>query len=223
MNQTDTDMDRAATQNEAITQTTANRTHTYMQCGRCRGVIEYDTHADWPTISITVNKHLVTCPAKFNFDGLVPSHPPSETHDIRKTPSPPHDFIGDMGANRDGNHDDTLIAGYRGKLKLSANRSSRTTSTPTVYALHPSDATGARRRSGSTNALGTFLDCGPNTGGPVKESERSSKINSPEVETVLTSISRAANSVANNVSRPMGLSDDEDLEEDDTPFSTSNQ
>lgn len=51
----------------------------------------------------------------------------------------------------------------KGKRRLSENRSSRTTSTPTMCNPHPSVVAGAKRRSASTSGRGTTLDCGPST------------------------------------------------------------
>ncbi|KAG2141824.1 hypothetical protein DEU56DRAFT_697695, partial [Suillus clintonianus] len=72
-------------------------------CGRCPAVIEYGAHADWPTVNRLVNEHWATCPSRLNFHGLAPSHPPSETHDTRNAPSPPHDSTENMGVT-DGCH-----------------------------------------------------------------------------------------------------------------------
>ncbi|KAG1778532.1 hypothetical protein EV702DRAFT_157787 [Suillus placidus] len=97
-------MDRAATQYNHNTQTAANHTYT-VQCGRCRAVIEYDDHTDWHTVSLLVNEHLGTCPAKLDFHGPAPS-PPSETYDTQNAPS--HNFLENMGAD-DSKHDNQFI------------------------------------------------------------------------------------------------------------------
>ncbi|KAG2077818.1 hypothetical protein BDR04DRAFT_1112921 [Suillus decipiens] len=63
-----------------------------VQCGRCQAVIEYGTHADWPTLSLLINKHLGNCLARLNFHGPAPSEPsrpPSETYDAQSVcPTP---------------------------------------------------------------------------------------------------------------------------------------
>lgn len=147
MHQTDTN--RTTTQSEDNTLTVVN--HAYMiQCGRCQTVIEYDTQTDWLTVSLLVNEYLGTCPAKLDFHGPAPSHPPSETYDTQNAPS--HNFVGKMDAN-DSKHDNPFIAG--------------------VYALHPSGAADVRRRSVWTSAPDIILDFGSNTEGNVEESKRS--------------------------------------------------
>ncbi|KAG1728235.1 hypothetical protein EDB19DRAFT_1913889 [Suillus lakei] len=239
-------MDRAATQSNTITQTAANHTNTY-KCGKCRDVIEYGIHADWPTVSIIVNTHLAACRAKLNFDGPAPSHPPSETHSMRKSPSPLHDFIGDMGADHDGNYDDKFIAGYSKQRKPEAQRKQeleddeytysvcptsvgchgckkeikldrRSKYYPGLWTKHRRTCKGIRRTEQDKLARSGDYVCPSNTRRR-PTAARPFEINNLQA----ASISQAANSVANNVSRPMELSDDEDLEEDDTPFSTSNQ
>ncbi|KAG1891505.1 hypothetical protein F4604DRAFT_1528788, partial [Suillus subluteus] len=102
-------------------------------CGRCQAVIEYDTHAGWPTISLLVNEHLGTCPAKLNFHGPAPSHPPSETHDTENAPS--HNFIENMGAD-DRKHNIQVIAGCR-KLKTEAQRKRELEDDEYTYSVHP--------------------------------------------------------------------------------------
>ncbi|KAG2349394.1 hypothetical protein BDR05DRAFT_955276 [Suillus weaverae] len=119
--------------------------------------------------------------------------------------------------------------------------------TAEAYALHPSGATDARRRSAWTSALDTILDFGPNTEGNVKESKRSRGVNFSRSEDGLCpwsakqhstaassleidnpradGISRVVNSVESNVSRQMEMLKDEDPEEgdqgdQDIPFSS---
>jgi hypothetical protein len=58
------------------------------------------------------------------------------------------------------------------KRRMRENRTSRTTSTPRTYDLHPSGAADVRRPSASTSAPGTILDYGSSTGGNVQASSR---------------------------------------------------
>ncbi|KAG2143744.1 uncharacterized protein EDB93DRAFT_1061347, partial [Suillus bovinus] len=92
-------------------------------CGRCRTVLEYDTHADWPTINLLVNKHYFACPVKLDFGGPAPSHPPFEPDATPNALSPPHDSNGSMSAT-DGRHDGPFIrvADFRKQRQTEAQR-----------------------------------------------------------------------------------------------------
>jgi hypothetical protein len=126
-------MDRAATQHAVNTLTAANRTYT-VQCGRCRAVIVYDNHSDWPTVSLRVNEHLGTCPVKLNFHGSGPSHPPSEIYDTQNALS--HNSIENVGAD-DSKHDKQFIAGHRKQKKNEARRKRELKDDEYTYSVRP--------------------------------------------------------------------------------------
>ncbi|KAG1764134.1 hypothetical protein EDD22DRAFT_755702, partial [Suillus occidentalis] len=98
-------------------------------CGRCRSVVEYDTHADWPTISILVNEHLFACPVKFDFREHTP-HPPSEPDDTHDAMSP----IGDSEGTR---HDEPFIAGFSKQRKSEAQRKRELQDDVYTYSVRP--------------------------------------------------------------------------------------
>ncbi|KAG2147307.1 hypothetical protein BD769DRAFT_1345826 [Suillus cothurnatus] len=105
-----------------------------IQCDRCQAVIEYDTHAGWPTISLLVSEHLGACPAKLDFYGPAPSRPPSATHDTKNTPS--HNFIENIGAN-DSKHDNQFITGCRKQRKSEAQRKRELEDDEYTYSVYP--------------------------------------------------------------------------------------
>ncbi|KAG2744625.1 hypothetical protein P692DRAFT_20858548 [Suillus brevipes Sb2] len=130
-------MDRAATQHAAISKTATKQTYTH-RCGRCRTVLEYDTHADWPTISLLVNEHLFACLVKFDFDFCVPTPPPGQCHpssepdDTRDAMSPVHDSEG-MG----GRHDEPFITGLSKQRKSEAKRRRELQDDVYTYCVRP--------------------------------------------------------------------------------------
>lgn len=130
-----TDMDRAATQHAAISKTATKQTYTH-KCGRCRTVLEYDTHADWPTISLLVNEHYLACPVKLDFRGPAPPHPPSEPDDTQDALSPLHDSNENMGAT-DGRHDEPFIAGFNKQRKSEAQRKRELEDDEYTYSVRP--------------------------------------------------------------------------------------
>ncbi|KAG1877614.1 hypothetical protein DFJ58DRAFT_909377 [Suillus subalutaceus] len=240
-------MNRIATRQSDMTQTAVNRAYT-IQCGRCQAVIEYDTHAGWPTISLLVNEHLGTCPAKLDFHEPAPSHLPSETYGTENAPS--HNFDDNMGADN-SKHDIQVIAGCR-KLKTEARRKRELEDDEYTYSVRPTSvrchgcekeisldkrsryypglwSKHRRKCRGIQKMEKDKLDKPATSGDSVcpwsagRRSTASSsfEIHNPRADDVL----RVANSSESNVSRQTELSDDEDPEEgdQDIPFSTLNE
>lgn len=224
-------MDRNTTQLDDITQTAVNRAYT-LQCSRCQAVIEYDTHADWPTVNLLVNKHLATCPAKLNLHGPASSHPPSQSYDTQNTLS--HSSIESMGAN-DSKRYNQFSAGRRKQKKREARRKRKLEDDEYTYSVRPTSVrchgckkeirldkrsryypglwTKHRRKCrGIQKIEKDKLD---------KPVTRRDSIYNPRADSML----RVANSVENNISRQTELSDNGDLEEvdQDIPFSTLNE
>lgn len=122
------DMARAATQHASISKTATKQTYTY-RCGRCRTVLEYDTHADWPTISFLVDEHLYACPVKFDFrePSLPLARPPSE-----------QDAKSPIGGSDEGmRHDESFIAGFIKQRKSEAKRKRELQDDVYTYSVRP--------------------------------------------------------------------------------------
>ncbi|KAG2346011.1 hypothetical protein BDR05DRAFT_99680 [Suillus weaverae] len=239
-------MDRVATQHAAISKTATKRTYTH-KCGRCRTVLEYDTHADWPTINLLVNEHYLACPVKLDFHGPAPSQPPSEPNETQKALSPLHDSNEHMGA-ADGRHDEPFIADFSKQRKNEAQRKQELKDDEYTYNVRPTSVMcrgcdreiSLDKRSRYYPGLWTKHrgKCAriqkiekeklARSGGFCSSNaERrptaasSFKLDNPRTD----GISRTANSVEYNASQPMQLPDDEDLEEQDRdhiPFTTLN-
>ncbi|KAG1816515.1 uncharacterized protein BJ212DRAFT_193998 [Suillus subaureus] len=241
-------MDRAATQHAAISKTATKRTYTH-KCGRCRTVLEYDTHADWPTINLLVNEHYFACPIKLDFGGPAPSHFPAEPDDTQNARSPPHDYNENMGA-ADGRHDESFVAGFSRQRKNEARRKQeleddeytynvRPTSVrcrgcdreisldkrsryyPGLWMKHRGKCTRLQKIENEKLARSGDGFC-PSNAERRPTGASSFELDNPRTDGIL----RAANSVEYNAPRPMGLPDDEDPEEGDRdhiPFSTLNQ
>ncbi|KAG2067343.1 hypothetical protein BDR04DRAFT_1105251 [Suillus decipiens] len=128
-------MDRVATQHAAISKTATKRTYTH-KCGRCRTVLEYDAHADWPTINLLVNQHYFACSVKLDFRGPALSHPPPELDDAQNIPSPPPVPNENIGA-ADGRLDEAFIAGYSKQRKSEAQRKQELENDEYTYSVRP--------------------------------------------------------------------------------------
>ncbi|KAG2031893.1 hypothetical protein BDR03DRAFT_971485, partial [Suillus americanus] len=241
-------MDRAATQHAAISKTATKRTYTH-KCGRCRTVLEYDTHTDWPTINLLVNEHYFACPIKLDFRGPAPSHFPSEPDDTQNAPSLPHDSNENMGAD-DGRHDEPSIVAFSKQRKSEARRKQeleddeytynvRSTTVrcrgcdkeisldkrsryyPGLWMKHRGKCTGIQKIENEKFARSGDEFC-PSIVERRPTAASSFELDNPRTDGIL----RPANSVEHNAPRPMGLSDNEDPEEGDRdhiPFSTLNQ
>ncbi|KAG0704577.1 hypothetical protein DFH29DRAFT_1078169 [Suillus ampliporus] len=240
-------MDRAATQRSGITQTAANCTYT-QKCSRCPAVIEYDAHADWPTVSRLVNEHWATCPSRLSLHGPGPSYPPSESHETRNAPSPPHGSIESLAVD-DSNHDDQFIAGCGKQRKSEAQRKQelendeytynvqptsvrcrgcdkeisldkRSRYYPGLWTKHKSKCPSIQRieKNKLTQSGEGFCSLNAERRPPAASSF---EIDNRQADGIV----RTANSVGHNTSRQMELSYEDDSEEADrvhVPFSTLN-
>ncbi|KAG1897154.1 uncharacterized protein F5891DRAFT_548217 [Suillus fuscotomentosus] len=236
-------MDRAATQHAAISKTDTKRTYTH-KCGRCRTVLEYDTHADWPTISLLVNEHYFACPVKFDFRrGPALSHPSSEPDDAQ---SPIYDSSENVDA-ADGKQDEPLIqvAGSSKQRKNEAQRKQELEDDKYTYDVRPTSVIcrGCDREISLDKRSRYYPGLWMKHRGkcariykieneklarsgdgfcPSNTEQRPTAASLFELDNPRTDgISRTANSVEDNTLRSMELSDDEGPEEenqDHIPF-----
>ncbi|KAG1747738.1 uncharacterized protein EDB91DRAFT_1245224 [Suillus paluster] len=241
-------MNRAATQSGGMTQTAANCTYT-QKCGRCPAVIEYDAHADWPTVSRLVNEHWATCPSKLSFHGPSPFYPPSESHETQNAPSPPHDVTIESLAVDDSNHDDPFIIGCGKQRKSEGQRKQeleddeytcnvqptsvrcrgcdkeisldkRSRYYPGLWAKHKRKCPAIQRTEKEKLTRSARGFC------PLNAERRPTAASSFEIDNrQADGMARAANSVEHDALRQMELSSDDDSNEGDQnhiPFSTLN-
>ncbi|KIK47624.1 hypothetical protein CY34DRAFT_8836 [Suillus luteus UH-Slu-Lm8-n1] len=105
-----TDNDCAASQDNTITQTTAQTRTLMCSRARCPVVFVYDVATDWPTVSCLVNDHSVVCKDRFYRPANSP--PQFDTHGAQHALCPPR-LIPASGGIHGGNRDEVIADGSR--------------------------------------------------------------------------------------------------------------